>query len=310
MNEILTQTSKDLELSRSNLNKIESDNKSAEIIALESHLIQNWLFSKPESTRISYQTDVKQFFDFYQDLGLGLKAITETHISLFLKENKSLKASSLSRKKSAISSLLKHLVKKGYLDKNPCDLLDPIKVPDQTQFRVLSHEEILKMIELEDSERNKTILRTLYKTGLRVGELVSLRFSSLKNRDGKYFLIVVGKGSKTRTIGIDQKSYDNLKSLKDETSKSNEDFIFRSKILNSGLSTKSIWKIIKAMAIRAGLDPKVSPHWTRHSHATKALELGEDLRVIQHTLGHDSIMTTTKYTNVYPGKSSGEKIDV
>ncbi len=308
MNEIIGQTSNNLESLEARLQKIESDNKSAEILILESKLIQSWLFSKPESTRVSYQTDVKQFFDFYQGLGLGLKAITENHVNLFLRENKNLKASSLSRKKSAISSLLKHLVKKGYLDKNPCDLLDPIKVPDQTQFRVLSHEEILRMIELEDLERNKTILRTLYKTGLRVGELVSLRFSSIKNRDGKYFLIVVGKGSKTRTIGIDQKSYENLKYLKDENSKSNEDFIFRSRKLNSKLSTKAVWHIIKTMAKRAGLDPKFSPHWTRHSHATKALELGEDLRIIQHTLGHDSIMTTTKYTNVYPGKSSGEKI--
>lgn len=310
MNEVIRDASKELNLAQSNLAKIELDNKSAELVAHESRLIQSWLFSKPESTRVSYQTDIKQFFDFYLDLGLGLKAITETHISLFLKENKNLKASSLSRKKSAISSLLKHLVKKGYLDKNPCDLLDPIKVPDQTQFRVLSHEEILKMIELENFDRNKTILRTLYKTGLRVGELVSLRFSSIKNRDGKYFLIVVGKGSKTRTIRIDHKSYENLKNLKDENSKSNEDFIFRSRKLNSKLSTKAVWHIIKTMAKRAGLDPKVSPHWTRHSHATKALELGEDLRVIQHTLGHDSIITTTKYTNVYPGKSSGEKIDL
>lgn len=201
-------------------------------------------------------------------------------------------------------------MKKGYLDKNPCDLLDPIKVPDQTQFRVLSHEEILKMIELEQNERNKTILRTLYKTGLRVGELVSLRFSSLKKRDGKYFLIVVGKGSKTRTIGMDERTFLDLNKLKNEESHNQEDHVFRSIKLNSPLTTKSVWTIIKTMAKNAGLDPKVSPHWTRHSHATKALEMGEDIRIIQHTLGHDSIVTTTKYANVYPGKSSGGRIKI
>ncbi len=65
MNEIITQTSKDLEKSDSRIQKIESNNKSAELVANESRLIQNWLFSKPESTRISYQTDIKQFFEFY-----------------------------------------------------------------------------------------------------------------------------------------------------------------------------------------------------------------------------------------------------
>lgn len=88
MNEIVRQSSNNLEKSDSRLKKIESDNKSAELVALESRLIQNWLFSKPESTRISYETDIKQFFEFYIDLSLGLKNVTDTHVSLFLKQNK------------------------------------------------------------------------------------------------------------------------------------------------------------------------------------------------------------------------------
>jgi integrase/recombinase XerD len=195
----------------------------------------------------------------------------------------------------------------GYLDKNPADLLDSIKVPDQNQYKIIDHDSIIKMIEDEKDFRNKTIVRLLYKTGLRVSELVSLRFSSLKERNKQYFIIVLGKGNKTRTVGIDQQSYLDLLELKQEGA-SKDDFIFKNKKLNSQLSRGGVWKIIKTAAKNANLDCEISPHFFRHSHATKALELGEDLRVIQSTLGHDSIVTTTKYTKVYPGKSSGEKI--
>lgn len=307
MSDILIQTSKDLELTQSKLKKIESDNKSSDIIFQESRLINSWLISKPEKTRQAYQTDVGQFFEYYIDLGLGLKNIQDSHISLYLKKHSHLKPSTLSRKKSAISSLLKFCVKRGYLDKNPADLLDSIKVPDQTQYKIIDHDSILKMIEDEKDFRNKTIIRLLYKTGLRVSELVSLKFSSLKERNKQYFVVVLGKGNKTRTVGIDPQSYLDLLELKHGNSKK-EDFIFLSKKLNSKLSRVGIWKIIKQAVKNANLDVEISPHFFRHSHATKALELGEDLRVIQSTLGHDSIVTTTKYTKVYPGKSSGEKI--
>lgn len=71
MNKIVSNTSIDLELSQSKLKKIKADNKSAEIVILESKLIQIRIFSKPESTRISYQTNIKKLFEFYINLTLG-----------------------------------------------------------------------------------------------------------------------------------------------------------------------------------------------------------------------------------------------
>jgi hypothetical protein len=112
MNEIISQTSKDLETTQSNLKKIEADNKSSEIIFQESKLINSRLVSKPEKTRQAYQTDVGQFFQYYIDLSLGLISIQDSHISLYLKKHSHLKPSSLSKKKSAISSLLKFCVKR------------------------------------------------------------------------------------------------------------------------------------------------------------------------------------------------------
>lgn len=287
---------------------IEEKVLSSEILVFETKLISSWLYQKTENTRLAYETDLRAFLSYFHNI--TLKEITSHHISLYLKQNSELKASTRSRIKASISSLLKHCVKRGYLDKNPAELLDTIKVPDQTQYRVLAHEEILRMIELEPLVRNQTIIRLLYKTGLRVSELCSLKFSDLRLRDNKAYLIVVGKGQKTRTIGLDLKTYEDLKKLNDEVETANfkDNYIFISQKLKKKLSRKAIWTIIKSAAKRANLNPKVSTHWTRHSHATKALEMGEDLRVIQQTLGHESILTTTKYTNVYPGKSSGEKI--
>ncbi len=92
------------------------------------------------------------------------------------------------------------------------------------------------------------------------------------------------------------------------TDKKNE-YIFKSKNFKTKMSIQGIGKIVKTAAQRIGLGDEVSTHWLRHSHATKALENGVDIRVIQNTLGHDSIMTTTKYTRVSPMKSSGDGID-
>jgi integrase/recombinase XerD len=123
---------------------------------------------------------------------------------------------------------------------------------------------------------------------------------------------VVGKGSKTRTIRLDKKYYEWAVEFQQQggESLSKNTPVFRSKNTLNKLTTVSVWKIVKNAALRAGLSSEVSPHWLRHSHATISLQLGDDLRVIQSTLGHDSIATTTKYTAVSPGKSSGQGIEI
>ncbi len=124
-------------------------------------MIANFLSQKTLNTQIAYESDLKSFFDFYSDLSLSIKDITDTHILVYLKENGHLKKSTLARKKAAISAFLKYCFKKKYLDKNPADLLDPIQVLEQTQNRVIDHEDILMMLEREENSRNNTMIRTL-----------------------------------------------------------------------------------------------------------------------------------------------------
>jgi integrase/recombinase XerD len=277
------------------------------ILTDETRLISSFLSQKTPNTQKAYETDLRSFFEFYLNVSLTIKDITDTHISVFLKENEHLKKSTLARKKAAISAFLKYCFKKKYLDHNPAELLDPIHVPEQTQNRVLDHEDIMMMLEREKNERNNVMIRLLYKTGIRAGELNKLKFIDIKKRSDIYFLNVMGKGQKPRSIRIDIDTANKLKSLKNSEDMS--EYIFKSKNFKTSLSIQAICKIIKAAAKRIGLGDEVSTHWLRHSHATKALDNGVDLRVIQNTLGHDSILTTTKYTRVSPLKSSSDGIE-
>jgi len=245
------------------LQKIEKSNG---LLLEETRLISSWLYQKNPNTRDAYERDLKAFFSFFH--GHSLKKITTAHIAVYLKEiSEGREVSTIARTKSSISSLFKYLVKVRYLDVNPADHLDAIKVPDQTQYRVLDHEEIRRMIDLEPEFRNQVIIRLLYKTGLRVSELCGLKFSSLRKRDSNFFIIVLGKGNKTRTVQIDQKLYDDLTSLQDEEWRIHSPS-------SSSLTRHAVLKIIKEAARRASVSEKASPHWMRHSHATKALELG------------------------------------
>ncbi len=282
-----------------------------ELLLEESKLLATFLYQKTENTRIAYQTDIKKFFAFYR--GKTLKDITSAHIVVYFKNHPELKSSTRARIKSSLSSLFKFCVRQRYLTENPCEHLDPIKVPDQTQFRILSIEEVRRMIELEPSPRNQFFIQLIARTGLRISEAIYLTLENFKERDGDCFLIVIGKGHKTRTIRIPKEYLNRASSLLEkEGQKLRPDApLFRPKNSTSkSISKKAGWDIVKKAALRASLSSKVSPHWLRHFHATYSLKMGDDLRVIQKTLGHSSIATTTKYAEVSPEQSSGESINL
>jgi integrase/recombinase XerD len=277
----------------------------------ETRLLATFLYQKTPHTRRAYESDIKQFFAFYR--GKTLKDITSAHIVVYFKNHPDLSEATRARIKSSLSSLFKFCIRQRYLTENPCSSLDPIKVPDQTQFRVLSIEEVKRLVELEANPRNKFFIKLLARTGLRISEAISLTGENFKERDGESFLIVVGKGSKTRTVKV-PRTYlmEALSFLKDNEGNSLplNTPIFRSKNTLKKISVKTGWEIVKKAARKARLSEDVSPHWLRHFHATYSLKMGDDLRVIQKTLGHDSIATTTKYTAVMPGQSSGESIEI
>ena len=152
--------------------------------------------------------------------------------------------------------------------------------------------------------RDKAILETLFSTGLRVSELCSLETDKVDLNRGE--ISIKGKGSKIRLVFLSddaQKSINNFLKKRTDTDPAlfiripkNQAF---SKHENLGLTPRSVQRIIKKHATRAGIvGKKVSPHSLRHSMATDLLRNGADIRSVQAILGHSSVTTTQIYTHV------------
>jgi integrase/recombinase XerD len=216
-----------------------------------------------------------------------------------------LSASTQSRMVSGIRSFYKYLLLEDRIDLDPSELLESPrigrKLPD-----TLSREDIISMIDSVDlskpeGERNRTILETLYSSGLRVSELTELKISNIYFNDG--FMRILGKGSKERLVplgGIASKRIlEYLKNIRVHTDiqKGAEDFVFLNR-RGRPLSRVMIFNIVKEAAIMAGIKKNISPHTLRHSFATHLIEGGADLRAVQEMLGHESITTTEIYTHL------------
>lgn len=162
------------------------------------------------------------------------------------------------------------------------------------------------MIALEPQQRNKAILKLLYYGTLRVGELVALTWTDMVERPEGGQLTVYGKGGKTRFVLLPQPVWEDLSRLRGTASDS--DPVFRSRKQKHGghLDPSHINKVVKAAALRAGIQKKVSPHWLRHCHASHALDRNAPPHLIRDTLGHSSLATTSRYLKGRPKESSAK----
>ena len=229
------------------------------------------------------------------------------HLQEYIKQiNKiGLSASSQARILSGIRAFYKFLLIEKETDNDPTLLLDwprmARKLPD-----VLNEKEIEDMFNaidrsMDDGERNRAILETLYGCGLRVSELVNLKISEIHKEDE--YLIITGKGNKQRLVPINGMALKHIdiymKNVRTHImiKKDKEDFLFLNR-RGSPLSRVMIFYIIKDLAEKAGIKKTISPHTFRHSFATHLLENGADLRAVQDMLGHESITTTEIYTHI------------
>ncbi|MCK5177057.1 MAG: tyrosine-type recombinase/integrase, partial [Candidatus Aenigmarchaeota archaeon] len=151
--------------------------------------------------------------------------------------------------------------------------------------------------------RNRTILELLYATGMRISELCSLNFENIHLEENE--INVYGKGSKERIVLISSRAKNFLIKYIKETRPvlaGNQEATLDSPVFvnNTGyrILQRNIHKTIKITAQKTGISKKVSPHTFRHTFATRLLEKGADLRVVQELLGHSSISSTQIYTHV------------
>mgnify|MGYP002671779140 FL=1 len=213
-------------------------------------------------------------------------------------------SSSQARILCGVRSFFKYLVISGILKDDPSELLEAPTVGEHLP-EVLSTEEIDRMeaaIDLSkwEGQRNKAIIELLFSCGLRVSELVNLKFNDIFERDK--FLRIIGKGDKERLVPISDSAlheiklwlYDrNLMKIKP----GEQEYVFLNR-RGAHLTRTMILIMIKRTAEEAGITKTVSPHTLRHSFATELLKGGADLRAIQEMLGHENIKTTQIYTHI------------
>lgn len=274
------------------------------------HLISLWLKGKSAHSQEAYTRDVEQFVDF---VDLPLSEIKLQHFWDWADhlKNQGALPSTQARKLAAVKSLFSFGHKIGYLQFNVGVAITLPNIPDKLAERILLEEDIAAIVNQAHTLRNRVLLKLFYASGARVSELACVYWGALiprKNQQGQVSLL--GKGNKVRTLMLPASIWKDLMELKSESefNESNHP-VFRSR-KGGSLSRQQIWRIVRDAARAAGFDKNISPHWLRHAHASHALDRGAPVHLVQESLGHRSLATTSKYTHARPDESSSKYLNI
>ncbi|MGB0776665.1 MAG: tyrosine recombinase [Flavobacteriaceae bacterium] len=257
---------------------------------------------------LAYSKDVNQLAEFYMDSDPIY--LDKSQITTYLYEiAKVLDPKTQARKLSSIRQFYKYLILNNTIESNPCESIESPKysrkIPD-----TLSTDEIDQLIDAidyssEQAYRNRAILETLYGCGLRVSELVELRFSNLSFE--QEIIRVQGKGNKDRIIPIAPytinciEDYIEIERNQLPIKPAYADHVFLNR-RGAKLTRVMIFTIVKNLGIKINLNKTISPHTFRHSFASHLLASGADLMAIQQMMGHESITTTEVYLHIDQSK--------
>lgn len=254
----------------------------------------------------AYTHDIDYLLNFLRGEQIGVEDVRLEHLETFAAtiHEFGVSATSQARILSGVRSFFRFLVLDGVLRDDPSELLESPSVGEHLP-EVLSTEEVDRMeaaIDLSkwEGQRNRAIIEVLFSCGLRVSELVSLKFSDVFAEE-KY-LRIVGKGDKERLVPISDTALNEIKLwLFDRNlmkiKPGEQDYVFLNR-RGAHLTRTMILIMIKRTAEDAGITKTVSPHTLRHSFATALLQGGANLRAIQEMLGHENIKTTQIYTHI------------
>lgn len=269
----------------------------------------------------SYGKDLAAFAEFIDER--PLRTVDHTRIRSYLSHlySRGLTKSSVARALASLRSLFAFLASEGGAEQNPAALVSTPRLPKQLP-RVPTIEEMAAVLDntAHDHsafpERDTVIFELLYGSGLRNSELVGIDLNHIDWPHQR--LRVRGKGSKERYVPFSDSAADAIKAYLPKrdaavaAARQNRSPQHARALRNGAerhsmllvnlrggkLTTRSVGRIVKRIAVARGLSPDVHPHTLRHAFGTHLLEEGADLRAIQEMLGHERLSTTQRYTQL------------
>ena len=217
------------------------------------------------------------------------------------------KTASIRRKLASVRCFFAYWVRRRVIPYSPMSGLKIELAASRVLPNFLTIEEVsailreaVRLRDLRDdfaSIRNLAIIETMFATGMRVGELVSLRLSDL--RVAERSLLIQGKGRRERlAFFVEPTSFARIATYVATRPPTPESAPLFTNPAGAPLSTQAVANVIRALCTHAGITRRVTPHTFRHTVATLLLRNGADLRVVQELLGHASITMTQRYTHV------------
>ena len=255
----------------------------------------------------AYTTDLAQFAGYVGPQGwddIDHMLIRGYLSSLY---ERGLSKTSVARALAALRSLYRWLAQEGVVDQNPAALVATPKLPKKLP-RVPTIEEVNTVLDSKMQEcsafnqRDLSILELLYGCGIRNSELIGINVDDI--RWSNEVVLVRGKGRKERYVPLGESANAAVRAylpLRQKILAETKRMAERALLINlrgSRLTTRSVGRIVKQIAVANGLSPDVHPHTLRHAFGTHMLEEGADLRAIQEMLGHERLSTTQRYTQL------------
>lgn len=262
-------------------------------------LVDMWIAKKNSpATKKQYQ---RCYAAFAAAVGVGLQEVSYNTLAAWAN---GLTGSENTRKVtiSAIKALFTFAHQLGYIRVNPAVMIEAPKAKDELAARILTEDEVLRMIHQTTKQRDNVLLRVLYASAGRISEVCGLTWADVQPNGDSGQVTLFGKGDKTRAVKLSKATWQALQALRPMLCDGNDPVFVSQK--GGRLDETQVHRIVKQAAQRAGIAGNVSAHWLRHSHASHALDRGANIALVRDTLGHSSLAITSRYTHAKPNESS------
>jgi len=258
------------------------------------------------NTLAAYRRDLALYADWLaREQGRALTETTEADLLAYaVARHAGSKASSANRRLTVFKRFFRWALRERLVAADPTLRLGSAKAPLRVP-KTLSEAQVEALLAAPDVQtplglRDRSMLELMYASGLRVSELVTLKTVHLSMSEGA--LRVTGKGAKERLVPFGEEArawlerY--LSQARGEILQGQASDALFVTARGGPMTRQMFWKLVKAHALRGGVQVPLSPHTLRHAFATHLLNHGADLRAVQLLLGHADISTTTIYTHV------------